>query len=331
MRLQLVGLLVRIAAASLLFAGGAPANAQGTGYVFISNERSNTVTVLDPATDYKVVRQIETSRRPRDMHFDKAHKLLYVACGDDDTIDVIGVGKLAVTRHIPTGKSPEMFAIAPDGKSLYVSDEDDALVAQIDIASGQMLQQIPTGPEPEGVLVTGDASTIYITSEVADMVHVFDARSGKMKANVLVGSRPRRFALRPDAGEVWVTDELSGQANVIDTATDRIKATIDFLPPGFRPSDVTPVGIVLSNEGKTMYVALGRSNHVAFVDAETKKIEKYVLVGSRAWSVTENAAGTRLYVANGLSDDMSVIDIASARNIRSIPTGRVPHTVVIDE
>ncbi len=181
------------------------------------------------------------------------------------------------------------------------------------------------------MLVTKDGKTVYITSEVSDMVHVYDAKDGKMVANILVGSRPRRFALTADNKELWVSDELSGKVSVIDTATNTVKTTVEFLPPGFRPVDVTPVGLALSNDGKTMFVALGRANHVALVDPDTKKVEDYILVGSRAWSVAESPDGKRLYVANGLSDDISIIDLASRKNVKSIPTGRVPHTVVIDD
>ena len=62
--------------------------------------------------------------------------------------------------------------------------------------------------------------------------------------------------------------------------------TIAFLPRGMRPEDVTPVGMTLTADGKTAIVALGRANHVAFVDVASRKIEAYVLVGERAWNTT---------------------------------------------
>ena len=40
--------------------------------------------------------------------------------------------------------------------------------------------------------------------------------------------------------------------------------------------------------------------------------------------------GKQLYVTNGLSDDMSIVDIAQRKTLRSIAAGRVPHSVVID-
>ena len=50
----------------------------------------------------QIVKDIKTSRRPRDMHFNDDHSLLYVACGDDDVIDVIDVAKLEVVGKIAT-------------------------------------------------------------------------------------------------------------------------------------------------------------------------------------------------------------------------------------
>src|SRR3954467_10951111 len=131
-------ILVVLAALVLTLPSATPAVATGTGLIFVSNEKSDEVIVFD--SSLKQVKSIPTSRRPRDMHFNHDHTLLYVACGDEDTIDVIDVGKLEVTSSIPAGPSPEMFEIFADGKFFYVSDEEDSRIEKIDIASGQSVQ-----------------------------------------------------------------------------------------------------------------------------------------------------------------------------------------------
>ena len=78
-------------------------------------------------------------------------------------------------------------------------------------------------------------------------------------------------------------------------------------------------------------ISLGRANHVAIIDARTKDLLAYVLVGRRAWSVALSRDEKIAVVANGLSDDITLIDMDTYRPIRSIPAGRVPHTVVIDD
>ena len=85
-------LILAFLAAVLVTASGA---AKDTGLIFVSNEKSNNVIVLEPKT-YKVVKDIKTSRRPRDMHFSADRTKLYVACGDDDVIEIIDVAKLEI-------------------------------------------------------------------------------------------------------------------------------------------------------------------------------------------------------------------------------------------
>lgn len=324
-----VQILLVVAASVLPLPGATPAVAAGTGLIFVSNEKSDEVIVFD--STFSQVKSIPTSRRPRDMHFNRDHTLLYVACGDDDTIDVIDVGKLEVTSSIPAGPSPEMFEISADEKFFYVSDEEDSRIEKIDIASGQSVQDVPTGAEPEGVKVSEDGKTLYATSEVADMVHVIDAASGVVTKSVVVGTRPRRFVLTPDGKELWVSCELSSEVDVIDRATNTVVQQLSFVPPGFREEDVTPVGMTRTKDGSKVLITLGRANHLAIVDAHTKQVLQYVLVGKRAWGVDLTSDEKTAVVTNGLSDDITIVDMASMKPIKSIPAGRTPHSVVVDD
>ena len=303
--------------------------AERTGNIFVSLERGNEIVVLSP--EHTVIARIETSRRPRDMHFNDEHTLLYVACGDDDVIEVIDVATFEVVDAIPTGPSPEVFAFSPDRTKIYVSNEEDSTLEFIDIATGTVEQRIPTGAEPEGVINAPDGSAIYVTSEVADMVHIVDPATARVTKNIIVGTRPRRFIVSPDVAELWVSDELSSEVHVIDTTNYTIKEVLSFLPPGFRPEDVTPVGMSITADGGRILVSLGRANHIAVIDAATRSVEAYVLVGSRAWSVALSHDENTAYVANGLSDDITVIDLGSLAAVESIPVGRTPHTILVDD
>jgi YVTN family beta-propeller protein len=106
---------------------------------------------------------------------------------------------------------------------------------------------------------------------------------------------------------------------------------LEYVPPGFRIEDVTPVGMEVTKDGSKVLVSLGRANHVAVVDAKTKAVIKYVVVGRRAWSVALNHDDSIAIVANGLSDDITVIDMKTLEPVVSVPVGRVPHSVLIDD
>ncbi|MFZ1343240.1 beta-propeller fold lactonase family protein [Thiothrix eikelboomii] len=378
-------LLVRqLTLAALISACTLPVYAKDTGYLFVSSEKDNHITVLDGKT-YAVVKRIGTAARPRHLQFNPDHTQIYVAAGDGKAIDVIDVAKLELVDRIGEIDDPELFDLSPDGKTLYISLEDDGALGILDLdeyfakregkpdltvaeaapegdtseaeddaadddekegeakegetkeGESEEDEQLPgmttveVGEEPEGILVSPDGKIAYVTSEVANTVHVVDTASKEIKANIVVGNRPRRFALTPDQKELWVSNELSSSISILDPASQKLIETITFLPPGFRAEDVTPVGITLSKDGKTAIVALGRANHVAFVDVASRKVTDYVLVGKRAWNTTLNKDDSLLFVVNGLSDDLSIIDVASRKVLKSVPIARVPHTVLIDD
>ena len=306
-----------------------PAFAKGTGLIFVSLERGNEVVVLNP--DLSVKARIETSRRPRDMRFNEAHTFLYVACGDDDVIDVIDVATLQVVDSIPTGPSPEVFVFSPDETQIFVSNEEDSVMEMIDVASKTVIDRVATGAEPEGVINSVDGKYVFVTSEVADMVHVIDRAKSAVVKNIIVGTRPRRFVVTPDGSELWVSDELSSEIHVIDISTLTIKDALSFVPPGFRAEDVTPVGMTITKDGSKILITLGRANNLAIVDAKTREVLQYVLVGSRAWDVDLSRDEKTAYVTNGLSDDITIIDMESMTPIQSLSVGRTPHSIRVDD
>jgi PQQ-dependent catabolism-associated beta-propeller protein len=305
------------------------AQAAGTGLAFISNEKGNTVVVLDPRTD-TIVRSIDVCGRPRDMEWNADRTRIYVACGDDDEIGIVDVGSMKQVDAIRHVADPEAFEIDAAQRYLYVSNEEDAALSVIDLEQRAIVAMIESGEEPEGVLLTTNGKRIWLTAEASNLVHVIDVEHREPVADILVGTRPRRLVVPPDEREVWVSCELAGRVDIIDPESFAVKESVSFLPRGFRQEEVTPVDLVMARDGKTAYVALGRANHVAVVDVASREVRKYILVGQRPWGLTLSQDERRLYVSNGLSDDISIIDTGSLRTLRSVPVGLVPYKVLID-
>ena len=148
---------------------------------------------------------------------------------------------------------------------------------------------------------------------------------------IKTGKRPRRFALTPDGRQLWVSNELDASVSVIDTGSHQVVDTLAFEVKGVRKADITPVGLLITRDGKRAFVSLGRANHVAFVDVAARKVTDLVLVGKRAWGLALDKAEKTLLVVNGLSDDMSLVDVASAKAVKSVKVGRVPYGAVVVE
>jgi len=115
----------------------APAVAKDTGLIFVSNEKSNNIIVLDPKTQ-KVVKDLKTSRRPRDMHFSADRSKLYVACGDDDVIDV---ARFEPIRQLLRDR--DRMGIAPDSRQIHRAGH--ALVQKILPFGALQIQHVQVG------------------------------------------------------------------------------------------------------------------------------------------------------------------------------------------
>lgn len=319
--------LLRFAGALAAALLATAALAQGTAYV--SSEKDNALTMIDMAT-LTVKGTVPTCKRARHVQR-SADGMIWVACTDSSAADVIDPATNKSVRRIPLGDEPEAFDLSPDGKTVYVSNEDAGEASFVDAASGKVLKKVKVGDEPEGVKVSADGKRVYVTSEVASLVHVIDTATGQVVKNVKVGKRPRRMAITPDGKELWVTNELDASVTIVSTDSHDVIGTIKFEVKGARAADITPVGITMTRDGKRAFVGLGKANHVAFVDVPSRKVTHQVLVGKRAWNVALDKAEQRLWVVNGLSDDVTVVDVAGAKAIKSIPVGRVPYGVVLVE
>ncbi|MBX6320494.1 MAG: PQQ-dependent catabolism-associated beta-propeller protein [Rhodospirillaceae bacterium] len=300
----------------------ASARPAGAETIYVTNEKSNDVSVID-GQSLTVVKTIPVGERPRGLVLSKDNKTLYICASDSEEIQALDLDTYELTPVVST-PDPERIDISPDGKLLFVSNEDDNLVSIIDIAARSVVDQIPVGVEPEGMAVSPDGKYVVNTSETTNMAHVIDIASHEIVANVLVDSRPRVAMWTSDGAQVWVSSEVGGTVSVIDAGTFEVVKKIGFQIPGIDAQALQPVGIAITRDRKEAFIALGPANHIAVVDAQTYEVKDYILVGQRVWGITFNPDETRLYSANGLSNDLTVIDVKKLQPIKSIPVGEEP-------
>ncbi|MEM8579538.1 MAG: PQQ-dependent catabolism-associated beta-propeller protein, partial [Pseudomonadota bacterium] len=194
----------------------------------------------------------------------------------------------------------------------------------VDTETRKVVAQIDVGIEPEGMAVSPDGKIAITTSETTNMAHWIDTDSQSLFANTLVDSRPRHAEFIKDGSELWVSAEIGGTISVFDVATQTEVTKIDFEVEGVHPDRVQPVGFEMTAGDTHAFVALGPSNHVAVVNAETYEVEGYILVGRRVWHMDFNADRSLAFTTNGVSGDVTVIDVAKREAIKSIKVGRFP-------
>ena len=127
----------------------------------------------------------------------------------------------------------------------------------------QGLGEVAVGVEPEGMGLSPDGKILVNTSETTNMAHFIDTSSREIVANILVDARPRYAEFKQDGSELWVSAEIGGTVSVIDPVKREVKKKITFEIRGMRPEAIQPVGINLTRDGKTGFVALGPANRIA--------------------------------------------------------------------
>ncbi|MCU1329600.1 MAG: beta-propeller repeat protein [Bryobacterales bacterium] len=334
-----------LAFAALMVVGCASRPEAPTGYrIFVANETSGDMTVIDSRTMEPVGPAIPLGKRPRGMHASPDGKLIYIALSgtppappgvDEDTlpppdksadgIAVFDVASLKVLRTIKAGSDPENFDISHDGKFIYVSNEDIGGVGFVDIAAGKVVNSVKTGEEPEGVTVTPDGKLIYSTNEGDGTITIIDPNSAKLLKTFKVGRRPRNIVFLPDGKHGYVNAENDGTVVYFDAEKGEVVKSIELGTPG----EVKPMGLALSPDSKKLFVSTGRGHKVFVIDTATNQSTANFEVGQRPWGIATSPDGTLLFTANGPSGDVSVIDIATNTVKKKIKGGSGTYSVVV--
>ena len=88
--------------------------------------------------------------------------------------------------------------------------------------------------------------------------------------------------------------------------------------------------MVLSLDGRWLYVMCEASDEVRVVDTQTKSVARTVAVGHMPRGIALSPEGTQLFVANSWDDTVSVVDTAQLKVVRTLATGFEPNGVMVD-
>jgi YVTN family beta-propeller protein len=276
---------------------GAAAAPDGSRLYF-SSEAKQTLCVVDPAS-LEIVREIPLSGRPNNISIGKDGRFVYVGIMEPGGIDVVDTHALEKVKHIETGSRVHNTYVTPDGRYLVAGT------------------------------FGGDFNLkVYDTSNLELAWALFPKRDG----STLDGVRPIAFETNPDGSTkrlfVQVSD-LHGFA-VVDFAAhaEARRITLPDIPAEQRdPGPFTRApshGIGVAPDGKTLWVASRVNSRVYAYSLPDLAVLGDVEVGSHPDWLTFTPDSRLVFVANGKSDDVSVIDVAKRKEIRRVKVGKSP-------
>jgi len=127
----------------------------------------------------------------------------------------------------------------------------------------------------------------------------------------------------PDGSRAYVTCENGNGLEVVDARSHREIQTIKM--PDHR---LRPMSVVVSQDGRRMFVSTGRGGQLVVIDAASQAIVGSTEVGERPWGLALSSDGRTLYTANGPSNDVSVVDVETRAVTARLRAGESPWGVV---
>ena len=309
-------------------------NKGGKVRIIQTNSAGDNIHVIDPATN-KVVGVITGIEVNHGAAVAPDGSRIYISDEAESTLDVVDAKTLKVTNRIALSGHPNNIAVGRDGKRVYVGIiQAPGGVDVIDTASLKNVKTLQTKGSIHNPYVTPDGKYVVAGSIAGKSVNVFDTQTEQpaFTIDMDLGVRPMTFSWNADGSTKWMFVQLSGFNGfaVVDFATrkeiNRIKNP--DLPPGKAtvPAGSDPShGMAVTANGKTLVVCSRLNNFLyAYSLPDLKLLGGAELGGKGAGWVTLTPDGRTAYVANPVTNDVSVVDIASLKEVTRIPVGFVP-------
>jgi YVTN family beta-propeller protein len=272
------------------------------------------VTILSAQTG-QIVSQVGFNARPPGarnrqglylgLAFAPDGRTLYAARGSDNVVSVLALtddGQLSDTGRTLVAPDAAGIALSADGTTLYA-----ARSAGVGPRLTGELTIVPTaGGVPKTVLLPGyplavathsGSGEVFVTSEQRACVSVIDPVAGRAGAQIPTGDHPAALLFDRAQTRLFVANAGSDTVSIVDPVTRRVVRTLLVRPPQARALPAaSPLGLALSTDERTLFVACADLNAVAVVDLTSGQTRGYAPTG---WYPTAVAiAGSQLFVAS---------------------------------
>jgi len=328
---------MKLWAIAFSLAGALTAAAAGDR-VYTADQTSNTVSVIDPATN-KLLGSIHLGEDvPAALSPLYRGELLVHGLGfspDHRTLDVVSIGSNSVTLidtetntvkgKIYVGRSPHEAFFSPDGRELWVAVRGENYVSVIDPVRKREVRRIETANGPGMVLFRPDGKFAFVPSSFTPEMDVIETATYRVIARVPQAS-PFSPNLAVDQDEVWVTLKDSGKTQVVSAKPPF--RTLTVLVTGPITNHVT---FITNATGRFAYVTVGGRNEVLVYrrgPGSSPKQVATIKTGDLPHGIWGSGDGSRVYVGLENGDSVQAIDTATNRCVATIPVGQLPQALV---
>lgn len=323
-------LRMRSAIALLAIIGSCACAAQAATRIYVTNSEGDDITVIDLASrkavaDIRVGKGVHGACAPADG------RSLFTTIESENNLKVIDTAANKVTATIPLTGRPNQCASTPDGRYVAVPIRDKNNVDIVDMQQKKVVKVLPVHM-PHNSYDADDNEHIFVSSMGDHEIDEIDLTKLDYSAKIPVGGVPRPYAVAKDEKILYAAlTDLHGFV-IASLPEKKILARVN-LPPAPRSACVleprTPThGLELSPDGKQLWVTSLADSGVYVYDVATKKISNEIRTGACPNWIAITSDGRYVAVSNSASDDASIIDARSQRELARVKVGKGPKRLV---
>lgn len=304
---------------------------KGMTRLYVTNSLGDDITVIDLGT-FSVVGDIKVGERVHGVCAQADGRRLFTTIESEHNLKVIDTVTNRVVETILLTGRPNQCAATPDGRFVGVPIRSGNSVDIVDIIRKRVVKVLPV-KVPHNCYNTGNNEDMFVSSMGDHEINLIDLKKMNYAEKIPVGGIPRPYAITKDEKRMYVAlTDFHGFAIV--SIPDRKVIGREELPPA-PPSTCalephTPThGLELSPDGKEVWVTSLADNGVYVYELATRKFSKEIPTGRCPNWVTFSPDGKYCCVSNSGSDDCSIIDTQTRREVARIRVGKGPKRLLV--
>jgi len=188
---------------------------------------------------------------------------LYVANNLGNSVSAVDLGTRKVLGTVRVGDHPYTCVAAPDGKRVYASVWGGAEVAVLDAETLRVAGRIKTDDHPNAMVFSRDMKRLFVANANSNTVSAVEVAAGKATERISValypnspaGSTTNALATSPDGTRLYVANADNNDVAVVDISKPGASKVLGFIPVGWYPT-----ALVVSADGRTLFVANGKGS-----------------------------------------------------------------------
>ena len=159
-------------------------------YAYVTNGKSNTVSVIDLRT-FSLSKTLRVGSEPTGVAASTRKNEIYAVNSGSSSVSVIDAETNTIVATVGVQARPYFIDVSADGKRAYVANSGSSTVSVLDLEKRSAIANIRVGATPGLARVSSDGSTVVVSNRGDNSVSIIDESCCVCVPRYLSASSPK--------------------------------------------------------------------------------------------------------------------------------------------